>query len=581
MNVPKKKRKRSAESSPKNVIGIFKSLVEELSGATKRWAESLDKPTKTTKVRNEHVQILRQDKGYEVGAMVDVDWPLTDGSTSWYKAVIVDRECRPRKRKRAKVSAFRYKLEWNDGSTPCWSRLLHLPHEVHTSSVGAKKQKIGSRVGSHRSLTISAEFKAAHGVYVEANGSIAWVPDKLVKCMGDDPKHSAWLTLKQQAKQFRLAYRYQKLPQEDFEQLKGIGFAWCKNEEKWEKVVVPALLTYKEVHGDLEVPQQFEVPPSKPWPEHLWGMKLGTTVSQIRSSETYVRNDPERRQWLDSKGFEWDDLERQWESTQEAFETYLQEHGDLAVKTSFVVPSCSPWAEKLWGMKLGTTVDHIRSSGTFVAGKPERKQWLEARGFQFETAVVDNTENDRSWENQVVPALLTYKKVRGDLEVPRPFEVPPSEPWPEHLWGMKLGSMVSQIRSSEYYVRNDPERRQWLDSKGFEWDEFKRQWEITQEAFETYLQEHGDLAVKRSFVVPSCSPWAKKLWGMALGNTVHGIRSQGNFMDGTPERKQWLEARGFLFKVNQSSAEQVRLAAAHYGRQRIGATSGTAGGSTE
>jgi hypothetical protein len=45
-----------------------------------------------------------------------------------------------------------------------------------------------------------------------------------------------------------------------------------------------------------------------------------------------------------------------------------------------------------------------------------------------------------------------------------------------------------------------------------------------QEAFEAYLEEHGNLAVKRSFVVTSCSPWPEKLWGMALGKTVDGGR---------------------------------------------------------
>jgi hypothetical protein len=86
------------------------------------------------------------------------------------------------------------------------------------------------------------------------------------------------------------------------------------------------------------------------------------------------------------------DLERQWENVQEAFETYLQEHGDLAVKISFVVPSCSPWPEKLWGMALGKTVNSIRSNGTFVDGKPERRQWLEARGFLFTPALVSEEE---------------------------------------------------------------------------------------------------------------------------------------------------------------------------------------------
>jgi hypothetical protein len=97
-----------------------------------------------------------------------------------------------------------------------------------------------------------------------------------------------------------------------------------------------------------------------------------------------------------------------------------------------------------------------------------------------------------------------------------------------------------------------------------------------QEAFETYLQEHDDLAVTRSFVVPSCSPWPEKVWGMALGTKMDHIRTKGYFVDGKPERRQWLEDRGFLFKVRPSRAEQVQLAAAHYGRQRVGATSGAA-----
>ena len=58
-------------------------------------------------------------------------------------------------------------------------------------------------------------------------------------------------------------------------------------------------------------------------------------------------------------------------------------------------------------MRLGKTVSSMRSKGYFVDDNPERREWLEARDFRFETAVVDNTENDRRWEKEVVPALLT------------------------------------------------------------------------------------------------------------------------------------------------------------------------------
>jgi hypothetical protein len=166
---------------------------------------------------------------------------------------------------------------------------------------------------------------------------------------------------------------------------------------------------------------------------------------------------------------------------------------------------------------------------------------------------------------------MTYNEIHGNLLVQGQFMVPPSKPWPEHLWGMRLGKTVSHIRSVDAYVRGEPERRQWLDSIGFEWDDLKRQWESLQEALDTYWQEHGDLAVKRSFVVASGGPWSEKLWGMVLGSSVNSIRSNGTFVEGHPERRQWLEDRGFLFQARPSSAEQVRLAAAHHGRRRLGA----------
>jgi hypothetical protein len=65
---------------------------------------------------------------------------------------------------------------------------------------------------------------------------------------------------------------------------------------------------YKEVHGDLQVPTAFVVPPEAPWPEEAWGMKVGKTVSKIRSREDFVKDHPERRAELDALGFRWNSL---------------------------------------------------------------------------------------------------------------------------------------------------------------------------------------------------------------------------------------------------------------------------------
>ena len=79
---------------------------------------------------------------------------------------------------------------------------------------------------------------------------------------------------------------------------------WSIPEWQWQRVL-QALAVYKELHGDLEVPKAFVVPSEAPWPAEVWGLKLGHRVSDIRSSEQYVKDAPERRAELDAMGFRW------------------------------------------------------------------------------------------------------------------------------------------------------------------------------------------------------------------------------------------------------------------------------------
>ena len=71
--------------------------------------------------------------------------------------------------------------------------------------------------------------------------------------------------------------------------------------------VLQSLAVYKEVHGDLEEPQDYEVPSSAPWAEETWGMRLGYVVGNIRSNRQHLKGEDaaERRAWLDEMGFVW------------------------------------------------------------------------------------------------------------------------------------------------------------------------------------------------------------------------------------------------------------------------------------
>ena len=94
------------------------------------------------------------------------------------------------------------------------------------------------------------------------------------------------------------------------EALAKIGFQFdgkvAANDERYMKVY-NALVRYKEIHGDLLVPQPFVIPEkSDEWPESTWGLRLGARVNAIRSQGTFVKTNAARREQLNELGFVWE-----------------------------------------------------------------------------------------------------------------------------------------------------------------------------------------------------------------------------------------------------------------------------------
>ena len=85
------------------------------------------------------------------------------------------------------------------------------------------------------------------------------------------------------------------------QRLNDLGFQWEETgrtvfSKKRFDLVYAALKAYKEVHGNLVVPQAFVVPVNDDfWPEETRGLKLGARVNAIRCQGTLVSNSPERR----------------------------------------------------------------------------------------------------------------------------------------------------------------------------------------------------------------------------------------------------------------------------------------------
>ena len=204
--------------------------------------------------------------------------------------------------------------------------------------------------------------------------------------------------------------------------------------------------------------------------ENAWGMKLGQKVAAIRSTGKYVQNNEERSKKLDNMGFVWrlraaepaGDVS--FDQIYLALQNFIKETGKRTVPPNFVVPDCDPWPESTRGLPLGKKMAAVRTK-SFLKNNPGAKEKLEALGIQLDGKAA---ANDTRFQ-KVYDALVTYKKLNGDLLVPQPFVVPKESDWPESTWGLRLGARVNAIRSQGTFVNTNPDRRKQLDDIGFIW----------------------------------------------------------------------------------------------------------------
>eukprot|EP00937_MAST-01D_sp_MAST-1D-sp2_P006915 g6915.t1 len=146
-------------------------------------------------------------------------------------------------------------------------------------------------------LSVLAEYGERHG-HVR-------VPQRFVVPNGDGwAARARGVYLGRLVNRLREKHNKGTMPAVDAAQLDALGFVWSVPEWQWQRVL-QSLAVYKEMHGDLEVPQLFVVPAEVPWREDAWGLKLGNRVDDIRSKGAFVKDHPGRRAELHAMGFRW------------------------------------------------------------------------------------------------------------------------------------------------------------------------------------------------------------------------------------------------------------------------------------
>ncbi|OQR91236.1 Carboxyvinyl-carboxyphosphonate phosphorylmutase [Achlya hypogyna] len=208
----------------------------------------------------------------------------------------------------------------------------------------------------------------------------------------------------------------------------------------------------------------FDVPRADPWPAHLQGKSL--RVCDFRQVYRYNKLDPAIVAAMDAISFVWDLSEYQWESKLAALETYHRLHGHVAVPTGFVVPIDDPaWHPDHHGLRLGKLVVAMRNRAEKLT--PMKRQQLQRLGFVW------TVQASISWHDKT-EALGIFRHLHGHVNVPQKFEVPAKDAsWPRRLWHMKLGVVVSTLRTRRLKLPSAHVAE--LDAMGFVWTVHKKQ----------------------------------------------------------------------------------------------------------
>ncbi|OQR83221.1 hypothetical protein ACHHYP_14959 [Achlya hypogyna] len=266
-----------------------------------------------------------------------------------------------------------------------------------------------------------------------------------------------------------------------------------------------ALLTYKKLHGTMQVPASFMVPQShpfemeacRPWPSSAWGQPLGAMVTWLRQLREIMC--PKKRRQLETLGFEWtdntappsvsivasttavkkrkginppvvvakkravavidltDDLD-DVDCNNNAANPFLMASGAGKLQKQLSSTS-SPTEVKMLGMqrdaKAAPLVGAWTATAPPVKSDTKRTQLqtppiaparCDASRVKSELATSRHTAKAPSWDESVL-ALMMFKALHGHCNVPPEYHVPPqSADWPEVLWSHPLGPRVAQLR---------------------------------------------------------------------------------------------------------------------------------------
>lgn len=261
-----------------------------------------------------------------------------------------------------------------------------------------------------------------------------------------DPSNELWVWMRKQ----RQSGKAGTLPEEKLLRLNEIGFDWDPRAAQWDEMF-NELLSYKEQHGDVNVPDE-------------WSTPLGTWVGKQRASKRSGKLSDDRLHRLADVGFAWDANESRWEARYGELRAYREKHGDVNIPHDR--------NSELW--RWVSTQRIFKKRGKLPTDKIRR---LDDIDFIWDFS-------DFQWELRFND-LLAYRAYHGNVNVSQ------SE-------STGLGAWANTQRSAKKSGGISDERIYRLNELGFIWDVIGLQWESKFNELLAYKVAHGSVNVPQA-----------------------------------------------------------------------------------
>eukprot|EP01033_Poteriospumella_lacustris_P023348 gene23348-biopygen8170 len=234
------------------------------------------------------------------------------------------------------------------------------------------------------------------------------------------------------------------IPVKDQLWLEKQGMVWSPR-YFWIGQVHRGITTFKSIHNNVAIPKSFVIPHGdKGWDRDLWGLRLGSTVYDIRHNGHLWEH---RREFV-ALGLEIEEValkpSHPFELVCEALKAYKAQCGTFKIHRTFVVDvEDTAYPKAARGMQLGKIVHNMRVEALYA----DRRNELKAMGMSL-------SEFDEPTAERICDAIRSFYQVYPpNKPIYLHFIVPKRAPFPKNVWGLALGEKVFRIRNNSYLAQ--------------------------------------------------------------------------------------------------------------------------------